>query len=385
MAKQKFRITNWSTYNKALINRGSLTFWLDDEAIQAWYESATPSSRGRPQRYSDLAITTVLVIKRVFRLTLRAAQGFIDSIFALMNVPLRCPDYTSVSKRAKPVNVSFKTSTRGEIAHLVIDSTGLKVFGEGEWKVKKHGQERRRIWRKLHLAVDSNTHEIICADLSLNNVTDSEAFPGLIRQTHRKIRAASADGAYDTRLCHAFGDAVPRGGNAGGGGQPGWILKCKGWETDPNAYIYFTIQEQNWENTCKAIGKPEWITDPAYSTAHARQPHIFDIFAEIEKYTVTIDKHEAVAYLTQFDIPCAPVLSMKEISLDPSLRQSGSVVEVEQPLRGKYLTVGCPMKFSAFTPDIKAAPLLGEHTAAVLQELGYSDDEIAAMKQNHAI
>ncbi|TIH24562.1 IS5 family transposase [Klebsiella pneumoniae] len=143
MAKQKFKITNWPTYNKALINRGSITFWLDDEAIQAWYESATPSSRGRPQRYSDLAIT-----------------------------------------------------------NLVIDSTGLKVFGEGEWKVKKHGQERRRIWRKLHLAVDSKTHEIICADLSLNNVTDSEAFPGLIRQTHRKIRAASADGAYDTRLCH---------------------------------------------------------------------------------------------------------------------------------------------------------------------------------------
>ncbi|HBT5045058.1 MULTISPECIES: IS5 family transposase, partial [Enterobacteriaceae] len=166
VAKQKFKITNWPTYNKALINRGSITFWLDDEAIQAWYESATPSSRGRPQRYSDLAITTVLVIKRVFRLTLRAAQGFIDSIFTLMNVPLRCPDYTSVSKRAKSVNVSFKTFTRGEIAHLVIDSTGLKVFGEGEWKVKKHGKERRRIWRKLHLAVDSKTHEIICADLS---------------------------------------------------------------------------------------------------------------------------------------------------------------------------------------------------------------------------
>ncbi|MCE0385509.1 IS5 family transposase, partial [Klebsiella pneumoniae] len=146
VAKQKFKITNWPTYNKALINRGSITFWLDDEAIQAWYESATPSSRGRPQRYSDLAITTVLVIKRVFRLTLRAAQGFIDSIFSLMNVPLRCPDYSCVSRRAKSVNVSFKTPTRGEIAHLVIDSTGMKVFGEGEWKVKKHGQERRRIW-----------------------------------------------------------------------------------------------------------------------------------------------------------------------------------------------------------------------------------------------
>lgn len=135
MAKQKYKITNWKTYNKALISRGSITFWLDDEAIQAWYDSVAPSSRGRPQRYSDLAITTVLVVKRVFRLTLRAAQGFINSIFALMKVPLRCPDYTGVSKRAKSVNVSFKTPTRGEIAHLVIDSTGLKVCGG-----------RRRLW-----------------------------------------------------------------------------------------------------------------------------------------------------------------------------------------------------------------------------------------------
>ena len=134
MAKQKFKITNWPTYNKALINRGSITFWLDDEAIQAWYESATPSSRGRPQRYSDLAITTVLVIKRVFRLTLRAAQGFIDSIFSLMNVPLRCPDYSCVSRRAKSVNVSFKTPTRGEIAHLVIDSTGLRSLVKANGK-----------------------------------------------------------------------------------------------------------------------------------------------------------------------------------------------------------------------------------------------------------
>jgi len=202
VAKQTFRITNWKTYNKALINRGAITFWLDDEAVKAWYETATSASRGRPQRYSDLAITTVLVIKRVFRLTLRAAQGFIDSIFALMDVPLYCPDYSSVSKRAKSVNVSFKTPTRGEIAHLVIDSTGLKVFGEGEWKVKKHGKERRRIWRKLHVAVDASTHEVICADLSLNNVTDAEAFPALIRQTHRKISSAAADGAYDTRRCH---------------------------------------------------------------------------------------------------------------------------------------------------------------------------------------
>lgn len=182
-----------------------------------------------------------------------------------------------------------------------------------------------------------------------------------------------------------FGDAVPRGGNAGGGGQPGWILKCKGWETDPNAYIYFTIQEQDWQQTCVAIGKPEWATDPAYSTPQARQPHIFDIFAEIEKFLADKDKHEAVEYLSKYGVPCAPVLSMREIARDQSLRDSGSIVEVEQPKRGTYLTVGCPMKFSSFTPDIKSAPLLGEHTDEVLTELGYSAEQIASMRANKAI
>lgn len=161
-----------------------MTFWLDDEAIQASYESAILSLRGGPRCYSDLAIATVVVIKRVHRLTLQAAQGSIWFRFDLMGVPLRCPDYTSVSKRAKSVNVRFKRPLVGEIAHLVVDSTGLKVFGEGEWKVKKHDKERRRIWRKLHLTVDSKTHEVICANQSLNNVADAEAFPGLIRQPH---------------------------------------------------------------------------------------------------------------------------------------------------------------------------------------------------------
>lgn len=202
MSKQKFKITNWPAYNKALRQRGSLTVWLDESAIAAWTDNAQPEGRGRPLHYTDMAITTVLMMKRVFNLPLRALQGFVDSIFKLMELPLCCPDYSLVSKRAKSVNISIKTPTRGEISHLVIDSTGLKVLGEGEWKVRQHGADKRRVWRKLHLAADSVTHEIICADLSLSGTTDAQALPVFINQTHRKIKQASADGAYDVSYCH---------------------------------------------------------------------------------------------------------------------------------------------------------------------------------------
>jgi formyl-CoA transferase len=182
-----------------------------------------------------------------------------------------------------------------------------------------------------------------------------------------------------------FTDVVPRGGNAGGGGQPGWVLKCKGWETDPNAYIYFTIQEQNWERTCRAIDRPEWIDDPAYNTAEARQPHILDIFTEIEKWLADKTKYEAVDVLREYEVPCAPVLTMKEIAYDPDLRKGGTIVEVDQKERGTYLTVGSVIKFSDFTPEITGAPLLGEHTDEVLAGLGYDADAIAGMRAHQVV
>ncbi len=183
-----------------------------------------------------------------------------------------------------------------------------------------------------------------------------------------------------------FTDVVPRGGNAGGGGQPGWVLKCKGWETDPNAYIYFTVQDHAWPPICKALGREEWIDDPAYNTPDARQDKIFDIFATIEEWLKDKTKFEAVDYLRKFDIPCAPVLSMKELANDESLRKSGSIVEVEHKGRGdKYLTVGSPIKFSDMTPNIVASPLLGEHTDEVLAGLGYSTEQIAALHTAKAV
>ena len=182
-----------------------------------------------------------------------------------------------------------------------------------------------------------------------------------------------------------FSDVVPRGGNAGGGGQPGWVLKCKGWETDPNAYIYFTIQGHAWAPICKAIGKEEWIDDPAYMTASARQDKIFAIFGTIEEWLKDKTKFEAVDILRKFDIPCSPVLSMKEIANDPSLRASGTIAEVEHKERGTYLTVGSPIKFSDMKVDIKGSPLLGEHTDEVLEALGYSSQQIAALHEQQVV
>ncbi|HSC99860.1 MAG TPA: formyl-CoA transferase [Casimicrobiaceae bacterium] len=182
-----------------------------------------------------------------------------------------------------------------------------------------------------------------------------------------------------------FGEAVPRAGNASGGGQPGWILKCKGWETDPNAYIYFITQAPVWKDICKVIGREEWLTDPRYATPKARLPHLMEIFGEIEKWTMTKTKFEAMEILNKYDIPCGPILSMKELAAEPSLRATGTVVEVDHPKRGKYLTVGNPIKLSDSPTEVLRSPLLGEHTDEVLTELGYTREQIAALRAEKVI
>ncbi len=182
-----------------------------------------------------------------------------------------------------------------------------------------------------------------------------------------------------------FGDSVPRAGNASGGGQPGWILKCKGWETDPNAYIYFVCQAAVWGAVCKLIGREEWISDADYATPRARLPRLMDIFAEVESWTKTMTKFEAMDAMNKYDIPCGPILSMKEIAEEPSLRATGTIVEVDHPERGKYLTVGNPIKLSDSPTDVERSPLLGEHTEQVLEQLGYSADQIAMLRAEHVI
>ena len=183
-----------------------------------------------------------------------------------------------------------------------------------------------------------------------------------------------------------FGDAVPRAGNASGGGHPGWIVKCKGWETDPDAYIYVISQAQSFPELAKVIGHEDWLEDPEWNTPEARLPRLTAVYAEIEKWTMTKGKREVMSILNPLNVPCGPILSMKELAEESALRDTGTVVEVDHPERGKYLTVGNPIKLSDSPADVGRAPLLGEHTEDILRSVvGMDDAAIAAAKEQGAI
>ena len=183
-----------------------------------------------------------------------------------------------------------------------------------------------------------------------------------------------------------FGESTPRAGNDSGGGQPGWIVKCKGWESDPNAYVYFITQAAVWGNICDLIGKPEWKEDPNYATPDARLDKIPQIFDTIEDWTKTKTKFEVMEACNPLNIPCGPILSMKELAEEPSLRETGTIVEVDHPTRGKYLTVGNPIKLSDSPAEVVRSPLLGEHTEEILNEvLGYSDEDVERIRSSGAI
>src|SRR6201995_3836804 len=183
-----------------------------------------------------------------------------------------------------------------------------------------------------------------------------------------------------------FGEATPRAGNDSGGGQPGVILKCKGWETDPNASIYFITQAPVWEKICDLIGEPDWKTHPDFAKPPARLPRLKQIFERIEQWTMTKTKFEVMNECNAFDIPVGPILSMKEIAEDPSLRATGTVVEVDHPKRGKYLSVGNPIKLSDSPTEVTRSPLLGEHTDEILRQvLGFSDHQVAEIHDSGAL
>jgi hypothetical protein len=195
--KALYRVQNWSDYDKALVQRGSITFWLSDDFEKNWRHSGE-KQRGSQFEYSDQAILVMLSVKEVFHLTNRQTEGFLRSLFALMKINLPVPDHTTLSKRGKDlqVNLPKKTSQR---LNIVMDSTGLKIYGEGEWKVRQHGVSKRRTWRKLHVGADPEDGEIQAVILTENSVSDDEAVEILLEQIEQEIDQFAADGAYDKR------------------------------------------------------------------------------------------------------------------------------------------------------------------------------------------
>jgi hypothetical protein len=196
MSKKVYKIKNWKEYNNALVNRGNITIWFSDDALKNWYSGRNDLGRGRPYVYSDACIELALTIKHLYQLPLRATVGFLTGMFSLLEIKLDVPHYSRLSRRAVNLKIGLScTRKSSEKIDLVVDSTGLKIYGEGEWKVRIHGKQKRRTWRKFHVAVDPRSHQAIAVELTKADVADTKMMPKLIKDL-KNIDGVYADGAY---------------------------------------------------------------------------------------------------------------------------------------------------------------------------------------------
>jgi hypothetical protein len=196
--ERTYKIHNWSHYNKALIQRGSINIWVEDGSLKKWLSFSHTGNSGRPETYSDDAILMLLMLREVFKLTLRSLEGFTKSLFQLMHLDLPVPSYTQISRRAKTLQKRIKHLLKGKKkCDIIFDSTGLKVYGEGEWKIKVHGKSKRRTWRKFHIGIDAKTQDILCCELTGNDEGDAEVAERMLDNMAVTIKSARGDGAYD--------------------------------------------------------------------------------------------------------------------------------------------------------------------------------------------
>ena len=200
--QRQYRIRNWHDYNKALVRRGSLTLWVTDDILAQWQNPQRTGRRGVPRTYSDTAILCMATLAEVYGLPLRATEGLLSSVVSLLGLSLSVPCYTTLCRRRRLLEVSLPRRRRDEPLHLVVDSTGVKIHGEGEWKVRRYGWSKRRTWRKLHLGVDEQTGEVAAAVVTTNNCGDGQALADLLGQVTGELRQVTGDGGYDDRQCY---------------------------------------------------------------------------------------------------------------------------------------------------------------------------------------
>lgn len=210
-SKKTYRVRNWNKYNKSLVQRGNITVWICDEAIANWYSSEKTGKRGSPSTYSEVAIQACLMMRNLFKLGLRQTQGFVNSLMKMSGIDLNVPDYTTLSRRLSGLRIDLGAKDLSDKLHVVVDSTGVKVYGEGEWKVRTHGWQKRRTWRKLHLCIDAETQQILSVETTENNVDDADKLEELLDAVppDKEIEKVAADGIYDKRKSY---DAINKHG-----------------------------------------------------------------------------------------------------------------------------------------------------------------------------
>lgn len=310
--KAKYRIRNWSDYNRSLVNRGSLTFWIAEDLLANWVEREKTGMRGASPRYSEAAIVAMASLKFVFHQAGRQTCGLVASIFKLLKVRLPVPEHSTVSRRMAGVEVGLPVKHSAKPRHLVVDSTGLKVYGEGEWKVRTHGISKRRTWRKLHLCIDAATGEVMVAAASENSVSDCAMFPEMLRAVaeEEEIEQISADGSYDRRKVYA---ALNQGAVKRAAIPPRRGAKI--WQHG-NSRKERLIRDENLRAVRKK-GRPKWQREVNYHRRSLAETGVFRF------KTIFTDKLQSRNQDNQFQemiIKCAALNRMTHLGMPDSYK-----------------------------------------------------------------
>ena len=307
ITKRTYRLRNWKHYNAALVQRGSLTLWVSDDVITAWRNTEKTGKRGRPRTYSDTAVLCQATLKEVYHLPLRATQGLMGSMMKLLGLDLPVMDYSQLSRRCALLEVALPRRKKDEPLHMVVDSTGVKVFGEGEWKVRQHGYSKRRTWRKLHLGADETTGEIVAAVVTTNNVADSQVLAEMLEQVEDELEQVSGDGAYDKRSCYEAirkrqaKAAIPPQRNA------------KIWQHG-NSKQERLIRDENLRRI-RQVGRKAWKHEVGYhrrSLAETQMYRVKTIFGD------RVSARQFAGQATQVLVRCAALNQMTHLGMPDS-------------------------------------------------------------------
>jgi hypothetical protein len=310
--KTTYRTRNWREYNAALRARGSLTIWISEQALTHWIAQEKTGAPGASETYTDLAIETMALVQAIYSLPGRQTAGLLASLFKLMKITLPVPDHSTLSRRRGKLQLSLPVQRLDKSRHLVVDSTGVKVYGEGEWKVRQHGWSYRRSWRKLHFGVDAETLEIVSACASTNDVTDAQMLPLLLADAPGKITQVSADGAYDKRKCyeaikeHRARAAIPPRKGA------------RIWQHG-NTKAERQVRDENLRRI-RQVGRAEWKRESDY---HRRSLAETTVFRYKTIFGDRLATRKVENQFTEMFIKCAALNRMIHLGRPESYRVNG--------------------------------------------------------------